>query len=153
MKKSRPRRICSQEWNEVTCVLCTFNNIFQTEIFKNSNEIIQNFKQICEYNRISIPSKIQDHHGMIEDVVLEFFKNHNYTVKKVKGFKKISWGWATFKVKLHGHSFLHMVAIVHGYVIDSIRIDSTGDGIYFWEGQLVGYESQKLRTLYEIDKV
>lgn len=153
MKKSRPQRICSQRWNEVTCVLCTFNNLFQKQIFKNLAELVRNYQTVCKYHRIDIPSKIQDDHGVIEDVILEFFKNHNYEVDKVKKNDPVEWGWATFKVKLHGHEFLHMVAIVHGYVIDSIRLDSIPEGIYFWKGKLVGYDSQKLKTLYRINAI
>lgn len=154
MEGGRPRRICAQSWNEVTCVLCTVNNLFQKKYFKDLDDLISDYKIICRYYHINIPEKIRDHHGVIEDVILEFFKHHNYELEKVNLKKApVYWGWATFKVKLKGHTFLHMVAIVHGYVIDSIRFDSIPDGIYPWNGKLQGYDTAQLKTLYRINAI
>lgn len=149
--RKAPKRISSQEWNEVTCVLCTLDNLLQEVNFTNPNEFIANYKYLCETYNIEAEKHLRDQNGMVQDLLKVHFDTHHAKVTKIKNnTKDVDWGWAVFKLSLHGNSFYHVVAIVHNYVIDSIRLPNNNRGVYPWNGHLRGYDSEKLYTLHQI---
>lgn len=146
-----PRRISSQQWNQVTCVLCTFNNLLQEEKFTNPNQLIENYKYLCNQFDIEPEKLLADKNGMVQDLLKVYFDTHHAKVIKIKKHtKNVGWGWAVFKLHLNGFLFYHIVAIVHNYVIDSIQLPNNNHGVYPWDGNLRGYDQQKLYTLHQI---
>lgn len=146
-----PKRISSQKWNEVTCVLCTFNNLLQELKFKNPKQLIANYNYLCSTFDIQPETKLSDQDGMVQDLIKVYFDTHHAKVVKMKKkSKNVGWGWAVFKLSLFGFSFYHIVAIVHNYVIDSIELPNNHGGVYPWDGHLRGYDSEKLDTLHQI---
>lgn len=146
-----PTRISSQKWNEVTCVLCTFNNLLQEVNFTNPKDLIKNYRYLCSTYDLEEEDKVQDKNGMVQDLIKVYFETHHAKVVKIKNnTKKVGWGWAVFHLKLHGYQFYHIVAIVHNYVIDSIELPNNHGGVYPWNGHLRGYDSEKLYTLHQI---
>lgn len=146
----RPKRISSQKWNEVTCILCTFNNLHQQEIFTDQNQLINNYRYLCQENGLRQENDVSDKNGIVQDVLFNYFKTHDCKVKEVSKTKKnIPWGWAIFEVKNKGYTFYHAVAIVHNFLIDSIRIESN-TGVYPWNGHLIGFDFEKLQNVYQI---
>lgn len=145
-----PKRICHQEWNEVTCVMCTFNNLFQKKVFKKPQDLVENHKYLSIQHHLPIEVDISNKGGLIQDVLFVYFKTHGYKIIQVSNKKKnIGWGWAIFELSLKGQKFLHVVAIVHNYTIDSIRFDSNL-GVYPWNGHLFGFDFEKLHSVYQI---
>lgn len=148
--QEKPKRLCSQNFNEVICVLCTFNNLLQSNVFHNSEELIQNYKYLCQQYHFPMEKRIADKNGVIQDVLEIYFRAHGRKVKQIKrNIQSVQWGWAGFKLKYQGMTFFHAVAIVHSYVIDSIKLPNNS-GVYPWNGHLRGYDDEKLEFVFKI---
>lgn len=150
--KKIPIRVCSQRFDEVICVLCSFNNLLQLKSFSSPKQLIENYRFLCRQHGLEEEKKVSDKNGLIQDVLKIYFDTHGYHVKKVKkNEKNVGWGWAIFKLSYQSFQFYHMVAIVHNYTIDSIVLKSNNGGVYPWDGHLYGYDKEQLEEVYKID--
>lgn len=92
-----------------------------------------------------------DKHGIWPGVIKIFFNSLGYKTELVTNFKKITNGWIIVRVNLdHPYNFGHGVAIVNGYVIDSIILPNNNKGIYKWNGKLRGYKKVKIEEMHKI---
>jgi hypothetical protein len=152
-----PTRVCAQNFNEVICLMCTFNNLHQKQIFKNPEDFILNYKYLCNKRGIPILEDIQDKTGIHQDVLNFQLESHGYRVIAVpKNKKHVGWGFAIFNITHKGFQFYHIVAIVHNYVVDSIRFEienpKKNPGVYPWNGTLQGYHHSTLESLWKIER-
>ena len=150
-----PTRVCAQNFNEVICLMCTFNNLHQKEIFKNTKDFVLNYKYLCNQQGKPILEDVQDKNGIHQDVLQFQLESHGYRVNSVPKTKRdIGWGFAIFKVSHKGFQFYHIVAIVHNYVVDSIRFENEDEkknpGVYLWDGTLHYYHKSTLHSLWQI---
>lgn len=149
-------RVSEQNFNEVICLMCTFNNLFQKEIFKNTRDFIVNYKYLCNQLGKTPLEDIQDKTGIHQDVLQFYLEAHGYRVISIpKTTKKVGWGFGIFRITHKGFKFHHIVAIVHDYVIDSIRFEieknRNNPGVYRWDGTLQGYNKSTLESLWKIE--
>jgi hypothetical protein len=146
----KPERVCSQRYDQVICVFCVYNNLLQTKAYNYVCEFLDLVDLISKKEKINLPRPFFDKHGIIPQVLNILFGDFaGYELVKRKNKKNIQRGWAVFQVSYKGQSFLHAVAIVNNYLIDSIELPYQ-TGVYLWDGTLHGYDSQKKIELWEI---
>lgn len=143
-----PKRISSQRYDQVICVWCVFHNIIQKKYFQRVCEFLDAIKEISIVQGKKLPTHYWDKQGVIPEVLGTLFTYMGYKVRRVK-MKNIENGWAIFSIRYNNFNGIHAVAIVRGYLIDSIRIPNQ-KGVYRWNGSLKGYQDQKLLDLWEI---
>lgn len=148
----KPKRICSQKVTQATCVYCTFHNILQEQVYPSPCQFLSDFETISRSKGLIIQPGYWDNDGITSDTLKLLLSERGYLIRKKRTRLDIMNGWAEFDLVYNGSSFLHAVAIRDGYLIDSIEIPNNGDGIYFWDGHLYGYEKEKMIALYEIEK-
>ncbi len=144
-----PKRICSQRYDQVICVLCVFHNLIQNKYFEHVCQFLDAIKEISVKQGKKIPLAYWDKQGIMPQVLEIVFTYMGYKVHQVKGNKNIENGWAIFSIRYNNVNGIHAVAIVRGYLIDSIRIPYQ-KGVYRWDGSLQGYQYQKLLDLWDI---
>ncbi len=146
----KPKRICVQKYDQVICIFCVYNNILQKKSFHYVCDFLNLVENISKTNKIPLPVPFYDKQGIVPQALEIIFNNlEGYRAIKKRGNKNIKHGWAIFNVQYKGQAFLHAVAIVNHYLIDSIQIPKQV-GVYPWDGSLRGYQSQQLITLWEI---
>lgn len=151
MKNNPPKRYCHQEWNEVVCIYCTFNNMLQQKVYSKVCDFLKDYEKMCIFHSKKNPLDYYDKFGIENQVLINIFKMHGFIVKKItEKNTNISRGWGIFRLKKNGMKFYHAVAIVNNYVIDSIKNPMIPTGVYPWKGKLLGYDAQKIINLYAI---
>lgn len=147
---SLPQRYCIQEFPQTICVICVLHNLVQKSLFDSPCQFFNHVEYLAKRDGQTLKN-YYDRQGIWPGVLNIFFNNYGVKTTRLKNKNSpIQYGWFIVKITWKNHTFLHAMAIVNGYVVDSYRISNNKNGIYPWKGIIYGYDDYQIQSLHKI---